>query len=182
MITQPHYNLYTSGDRKSPNPSTDKRKGEKMAGWPQMTFDFEKGYSHCFGCGRDNPIGLKLEFKWDGKTAKAEFTPTQFHQGWSGIVHGGIIACLLDEAMGYATRFAGMNCVTAGIQVRLRRTALIGEPLIITSSITENKRRLVKTQASISLKDGVIVAEATATQFVIKSKSRKVSPKGENNA
>ena len=152
-----------------------------MAGWPQIPIDIGKGYSHCFGCGKDNPIGLKLDFRQDGKIVRAEFTPTELHQGWSGIVHGGIIACLLDEAMGYATRFAGMNCVTAGIQVRLRRTALIGEPLIITSSITENKRRLVKTEASISLKDGTIVAEATATQFVIKSKPRKVSPKGENN-
>jgi len=141
-----------------------------MANWPQIQIDTEKGYSLCFGCGKDNPIGLKLDFKWDGKTARAEFTPTKFHQGWSGIVHGGIIACLLDEAMSYASLFEGMNCVTASMQARLRRPALIGEPLIITASITENKRRLVETEASISLKDGTPVAEATSTQFVINSK------------
>ena len=153
-----------------------------MVGWPQIPIDTEKGYSLCFGCGKDNPIGLKLDFKWDGKTARAEFTPTEFHQGWSGIVHGGIITCLLDEAMGYATRFAGMNCITASMQVRLRRPALIGEPLTITSSTTENKRRLVKTEASISLEDGTPIAEATATHFVLNSKSRNIDPKGEKNA
>ena len=54
----------------------------------------------CFGCGQNNPIGLKLKFKWDGKTAKAEFTPNKFHQGWSDIIHGGITTTILDEAMG----------------------------------------------------------------------------------
>ena len=153
-----------------------------MVVWPHIPIDTERGYSLCFGCGKENPIGLKLDFKQDGKTARAEFTPTEFHQGWSGIVHGGIVICLLDEAMGYATLFAGMNCVTASMQVRLRRLALIDEPLIITSSITEKKRRLVETEASISLKDGTPIAEATATHFVLNSKPRKIDPKGEENA
>ncbi len=153
-----------------------------MAGWPQIPINTERGYSLCFGCGKDNPIGLKLDFKWDGKTARTEFTPTEFYQGWSDIVHGGIIICLLDEAMGYATRFAGMNCITASMQLRLRRPALIGEPLIITSSVTDNKRRLVETEANISLKDGTPIAEATSTQFVINPKPRKLKTKGEENA
>ena len=153
-----------------------------MVVWPQIPIDTEKGYNFCFGCGKDNPIGLKLDFKWDGKTARAEFTPSEFHQGWSGIVHGGIIICLLDEAMGYAALFAGMNCVTASMQLRLRRPALIGEPLIITSSVTDNKRRLVETEANISLKDGTPIAEATSTQFVINPKPRKLKTKGEKNA
>ena len=152
-----------------------------MAGWPQVPIDTERAYNFCFGCGKDNPIGLKLEFKQDGKIARAEFTPTELHQGWSGIVHGGIIICLLDEAMGYATLFADMHCVTANMQVRLRRPVFIGEPLVITSSVTKNKRKLVETKASISLKDGTPIAEATATQFVIKTKSSKSSPEGEKN-
>ncbi len=141
-----------------------------MVAWPKIPVDIERGYGFCFGCGKDNPIGLKLDFKPDGKTARAEFTPTKLHQGWSGFVHGGIIVCLLDEAMAYAAVFAGKHCVTASMQVRLRRMALIDEPLVITSSVTRNKRRLVETKGSVSLRDGTLVAEATATQFVINSK------------
>ena len=42
-----------------------------MTNWPQLSIDVERDYNCCFGCGRDNPIGLKLSFQWDGKTAKA---------------------------------------------------------------------------------------------------------------
>jgi acyl-coenzyme A thioesterase PaaI-like protein len=145
----------------------------KMVTWPQISIDTDSGYSMCFGCGQDNPIGLKLSFQWDGKTARAEFTPTKFYQSWSGVVHGGIITCLLDEAMGYAALFGGMKCVNASMQTRLRRLALIDEPLIITSSITKKTRKLVKTKAAISLKDGTPIAEGTSTQFVISPREDK---------
>ena len=144
-----------------------------MVEWPQIQIDTNREYDSCFVCGKKNPIGLKLEFKQDGKTARAEFTPTELYQGWSGIVHGGIIACLLDEGMAYATLFEGMMCVTASMQVRLRRPAPIGETLVITGSVTSNKRRLVEARASISLKDGTPIAEATAIQFVLESGVRR---------
>jgi uncharacterized protein (TIGR00369 family) len=131
----------------------------------------------CFGCGPDNPIGLKLNFKRDNEIVRAEFTPEESHQGWYGIVHGGIISCLLDEAMGYATYFENIVCITAKMQVRIRRPALIDEPLIITSSITKRTRRLVEARAAIALKDGTPVAESTATMFVIHSKQEDVSGK-----
>ncbi len=142
-----------------------------MANWPKVSIDTVKEYTLCFGCGRENPIGLKLSFQWDGKTARAEFTPTKFYQSWSGLVHGGIIICILDEAMGYAAIFEGMNCVTAQMQVKLRRPASIDEPLIITSSTIKKTRKLVETKAAISLKDGMVIAEGTATQFIINTKT-----------
>lgn len=148
-----------------------------MKTWPQISIDTEKSLAMCFGCGPDNPIGLKLNFKWDNKTARAEFIPNKSHQGWSGIVHGGIISCLLDEAMGYATYFEDIVCLTAKMQIRIRRPALIGEPLIITSSITRRTKRLVETRAAIALKDGTPVAESTATMFVIHSKQEDVNGK-----
>ena len=148
-----------------------------MVTWQQVV---SEDYSMCFGCGQDNPIGLKLNFKRDDKTARAEFTPTKFYQGWSGVVHGGIIATILDEAMGYAVRFEGVSCVTARMQVKLRRPALIGEPLIITSSITNKTAKLIETKANISLKDGTPVAEGRATQFVVSSREEnpKLVPNG----
>ena len=120
----------------------------------------------CFGCGQNNPIGLKLKFEWDGKAAKAEFTPTELHQGWKDIIHGGILTTVLDEAIGYATFFENIPCVTATMQVRLRRPAVIGQPLIVTASVTKNARRFVETEAKLTLIDGTVVAEAKTTQYV----------------
>jgi len=140
-----------------------------MENWPQITIDTrnDREYKMCFGCGKDNPIGLKLKFKWDGKEARAEFTPGECHQGWPGYVHGGILLCLLDEATGYAAMYGGTNNVTARIQARLRRLALIGEPLVITCSIANKNKRLIETEARVSLKDGTIIAEGTSTQFIV---------------
>ena len=141
-----------------------------MANWPQISIEMVKATNMCFACGKDNPIGLKLRFDWDGKTARADFTPSELHQGWSGIVHGGIITCLLDEAMSYASLFEKLNTVTARLQIRIKRPIQIGEPLSVTGNITKKTRRLVETKATLSLKDGTPVAEATATQFVLDAK------------
>ena len=149
-----------------------------MMNLPQISVDMGKSLAMCFGCGPDNPIGLKLDFKRDHNTASAEFTPEESHQGWHGIVHGGIIGCLLDEAMGYATFFEGITCLTAKMQLRIRRPALVGEPLIITSSITRRTRRLVETEAAVALKDGTPVAESTATMFVIQPSQEDLNSKG----
>ena len=120
----------------------------------------------CFGCGKNNPCGLKLKFEWDGKMAKSEFTPTDLHQGWKGIIHGGILTTLLDEAMGYVTYFENIPAVTGIIEIRMRQAVLIGQHLIITAWVTKNARRLVQTKAKLTLSDGTIVAEAKATQLI----------------
>ena len=120
----------------------------------------------CFGCGKNNPCGLKLKFDWDGKVIKSEFTPAELHQGWKGIIHGGILTSLLDEAMGYAACFEDVGGVTATMEVRLRRPVSVGQPLLITAWVTRKARRFVKTGARLTLKDGTVVAEAKATQYV----------------
>ena len=147
-----------------------------MANWPQLSIDIEKEFDMCFACGQKNPIGLKLNFTWDGKEVKAEFTPGKLHQGWSGVVHGGIIGCILDEAMSYAALFAGVNSLTARMQTRFRRPLQIGEPLTISASITKKTRKLVEAKAEMWLKDGTPVADSTATMFILSP--RKEGAKG----
>jgi len=144
-----------------------------MINRPQA-IDIEKGYSMCFGCGEDNPIGLKLSFQRDGKAVKAEFTPGKLHQGWANVVHGGILHSILDEAVSYAAIFEGLSCITAKMETRLRRPAAIGEPLIITAATTRNTSRLVEAEAKIAAKDGTLIAESRATLFVI-SKKKDIS-------
>ena len=136
--------------------------------WPNLSLERTADYRSCFGCGQDNPIGLKLAFKWDGKTARADFIPGEVYQGWPGLLHGGIMACILDEAMGYAALFDGGRCVTAKIEVRLARPVNIGQHLLITSSVQRKSRKLVKTLAFVNLEDGTLVAEGTGTHFIVR--------------
>ena len=44
----------------------------------------EKEYTWCFACGKDNPIGLKMEFTMDAEECVAYFTPRQEHQSYDG--------------------------------------------------------------------------------------------------
>jgi acyl-coenzyme A thioesterase PaaI-like protein len=136
-----------------------------MTNWPRP-INTTKESDYCFACGPKNPIGLKLKFDWDGKEVKAKFTPGEYHQGWSGLVHGGIISCLLDEAMSYAALYSRVNSLTARMQTRFRMPLPIDEPLTVTGSVTRKTRRLVETKAELKLADGTLVAESTATMFI----------------
>jgi len=122
----------------------------------------------CFGCGEKNPCGLKLKFDWDGKEAKSQFTPTELHQGWQGIIHGGILTALLDEAMAYAACFAEVGGVTALMETKFRRPVAIGQLLIITAWVSKKTHRFAETGATLTLTDGTVVAEAKATQYLSK--------------
>jgi len=125
-----------------------------------------KSLNQCFACGQDNPIGLKLKFSWDGKTATAEFTPTEFHQGWQGVLHGGIISTILDEAMSYVAYFQGIDTITAKSEVRFKQPVPTQKPLLISATTAKRTRKLLETRATLSLKDGTEVAEGNAILYV----------------
>ena len=124
--------------------------------------------SLCFACGKDNPIGLKLQFAEDEGIIKGEFTPGEFHQGWPGVTHGGILCTLLDEAGGYAVIYAGLNCVTAKSEIRFANMAPTDEPIQISAQITKKTSRLVETEATLSLKGGTIIARSSSLWYVVK--------------
>lgn len=134
---------------------------------PKISVNTEKDPAMCFGCGQKNPIGLRLKFSWDGETARADFTPGEEYQGWPGVVHGGIISCLLDEALNYPSYFLKCYCLTAEMRVRLRQTAPVGARLHLSAWITRRTRKLLTTEARITLDDGTLVAEASGKMFVM---------------
>lgn len=57
----------------------------------------------CFACGEENPRGLHMHFRMESDKAIAEFTIPEYLQGFPGQAHGGVVATMLDEAMGWAT-------------------------------------------------------------------------------
>ncbi len=80
-----------------------------------------KSYPNCFGCGSENPIGLKLSYRLEGDLVVASFVPQEDHQGWPEITHGGIIAALLYEVMENYSYQHGIVAMMRGMETTFRR-------------------------------------------------------------
>ena len=80
-------------------------------------------YGYCWICGEKNPGGLQLKFDLnkDEETIQTSFISPETYQGYDGIVHGGILSALLDEAMAKLAFELGYNAVTAMLNVRFKR-------------------------------------------------------------
>ncbi len=120
---------------------------------------------NCFVCGKNNPNGLRLSFEIDKEkqTLKTTFVASPTYQGWDGIVHGGIVSTLLDEAMANLIYELGYQAVTASIEIRFRKPAPILEPLLVYGEVTEVSKRLIRARAHIAQEDGEILATGTST-------------------
>lgn len=120
---------------------------------------------NCFVCGEKNPNGLRLCFEIDPerKTLKTTFISPPIFQGWDGLVHGGIIATLLDEAMAKLSYELGYDTVTASLEIKFKKPAPILEPLEVYGEIIEVRKRWVRARATLKAKDGTILAEGRST-------------------
>jgi uncharacterized protein (TIGR00369 family) len=122
-------------------------------------------YGNCFVCGEGNPGGLRLIFEIDKEkqTLKTTFVASSVYQGYDGIVHGGIVSTLLDEAMAKLAYELGYNAITASLEIRFKKPAPILERLNVYGEITEVKARIVKARSRVTKEDGTILAVATST-------------------
>ena len=122
---------------------------------------------HCFVCGLENDYGLHLEFYQNeiGEVVVDYQVPKQF-QGYPGIVHGGIVAALVDEVLGRVhmgpdpenPRFM----FTARMNVNYRKNVPTGVPIKIVGRATQSKRRTAASAAEIYGPEGDLLAEAEA--------------------
>ena len=103
---------------------------------------------------------MEFEIDKDAKTIRGRFTPRPEHQGFEGIVHGGILSALLDEAMAKLAFGLGLPAVTAEITVKFKAVAPPGEELIVTGRLIKQAHRLIEAEAKIE-KGPVVIAEAT---------------------
>ncbi|HDH50341.1 MAG TPA: PaaI family thioesterase [Nitrospirae bacterium] len=115
---------------------------------------------YCFVCGQKNPIGLKLDFDFNGKTIKTEFVSRKEHQGYLNIVHGGIIMTLLDEAMVKLAIAMDIPAVTARMDIRLRKALDVGKKITVEAEITDETRRTLDAYAKAVTADNEIIADA----------------------
>lgn len=120
---------------------------------------------HCFVCGVENPRGLQLSFYQDRPgEVSAETTVREDYQGYPGIVHGGIVAAMLDEIASRAAMAEGEKrfMVTATIKVRYHRPVPIGQPLRLVGRLCTRRGRIATARGEVRLPDGRLAAEAEA--------------------
>jgi acyl-coenzyme A thioesterase PaaI-like protein len=118
----------------------------------------------CLVCGRDNPHGLHLNLEVDPDTGivQVQFTPTPNHIGFQGIVHGGIIGTVIDEAMVWAATWNGKRfCLCGEMTVRFRNPAKISRPIFCTASVDFSQPRLISTNAMMRDEHNTIIAAAS---------------------
>jgi acyl-coenzyme A thioesterase PaaI-like protein len=118
----------------------------------------------CVACGQDNPHGLRLRFTSgsDGSIS-AGWRPVADWEGFEGVVHGGIVSTVLDEAMSKAVAAQHLQAMTCELKVRFRHFVATGEELRIRGWVVEKARRLVKTEATLTAADGSERAHAWAS-------------------
>jgi acyl-coenzyme A thioesterase PaaI-like protein len=119
----------------------------------------------CLVCGLQNDAGLQAAFfELDSRQLLAIFTPRDHHQGYPGLLHGGVAASTLDETIGRAIRLDHGDSlwgVTIELTMRFRQPVPLHEPIRALGRITHETRRHFEGTGEILLSDGTIAVEAT---------------------
>lgn len=127
-----------------------------------------RSQSACFVCGQDNPHGLRIRFqRQDSGEITATWTPNRVWEGFRGIVHGGVVSTVLDEAMSKAVAATGSEALTAKLRVRFRRHVASGDVFLIRGWIVKRNRRLIEAEAVLTAPDGTEHAHAWASFLTV---------------
>jgi uncharacterized protein (TIGR00369 family) len=126
----------------------------------------------CFGCGGDNAGGMKLTFEQDNVNRKivGRFVLGERYQGGGGFAHGGIIATLLDEAMGKVCRFREVRAVTAELTVEYLKPVNVKSEIVVEGRETEQKGRNLFMTGEIRNEAGEVLARGKGRFVVIGQK------------
>jgi uncharacterized protein (TIGR00369 family) len=127
-----------------------------------------KETNKCFGCGGANDGGMKLTFEQDNANRKivGRFVLGPRYQGGGGMAHGGIIATLLDEAMGKVCRFRDARAVTAELTVEYLKPIDVEKEIVVEAFEQEQKGRNLFHVGEIRNGSGEVLARGRG-RFVI---------------
>jgi len=114
----------------------------------------------CFGCGGANTRGMKLTFEQDdaGQRIHGRFRLGAEYCGGPGFIHGGIIAVLLDEAMGKVSRFRQVRAVTAELVIEYLKFVGVDEDLVVEAREVERNGRVLQRTGEIRNTSGELLA------------------------
>lgn len=107
-------------------------------------------------------MGFKMKFRYEGEKIFSETRIPKEYQGFTNVVHGGILGTLLDELMVNLYWLKGEKAVTVEYQVRLKAPCPTGELVFLSAWPVDLKRNLHIAAAEARLENGTVVAEASA--------------------
>jgi uncharacterized protein (TIGR00369 family) len=121
----------------------------------------ESTFTGCFGCGVDNRIGLRLAFEREGDDVVSRGRVARDYAGYSQFVHGGVVATMLDEAMGWAMlHLVGEYGVTRTLRVDYRRPVAVERSIVVRARVLRIEGRSVTLESSVTDERGRVLAAA----------------------
>lgn len=133
-----------------------------------VAMEKQKSSRGCFLCGRQNPIGLKMTWYNDPEahSITASVTVPEQFCSYPGVVHGGIVAALLDETAGRSIMLEDHSdqslMVTAKLEIKYRRPVPTGQPVTVRGRTLEHVGSRARVTAEVLLADGSVAAQAEA--------------------
>jgi len=129
---------------------------------------FDKTQNGCFGCAPANPIGLRLTFEESERYLHAEWQPSPEYQGYVNVLHGGIIATLLDEIGAWCINVkSGTSGVTSSLTVNYLKPAYISKGnFTLDAEIVSSDHRITKLHCRLFDGDGTQCAEAQMDYYL----------------
>jgi acyl-coenzyme A thioesterase PaaI-like protein len=132
--------------------------------------------SNCFGCAPKNPIGLRLEFEPMGAGYTTRMKIGANYESFPGVVHGGIVASVLDEVLAQAVYRSGrISAFTSGLRIRYGRPMEIDTEHVAYAEVTRSDDTSVRAAGRIELPGGDLVAAADGTFFLLTDELLKQS-------
>ncbi|MGD9126298.1 MAG: PaaI family thioesterase [Planctomycetia bacterium] len=125
-------------------------------------------HPECIVCGLENPIGWKLQFQTEGESVFLKLHLSELLQGYTGIIHGGVIATLLDAAMTHCLFANGIEAVTGDLNILYRHSVPVNATVLVRAWIDDPHPPLYKMKAEITL-DTKLLVRAKA-RFVARDK------------
>ena len=118
--------------------------------------------NYCFACGKNNPDGMHLKFTYDEERDcfVSRFRLGKRYTGPPGHCHGGIIATILDEAMGKVNKLRHVVALTSEITVQYRKPVPLNHPLRVESREVKVKGRKHTNMAEIMNQNGEVLARS----------------------
>ncbi len=115
---------------------------------------------YCFACGSENTHGLRLKISESAGGVEAIIVPPVWSQGYKETVHGGIISAILDEMAVWAAFKNGYKCVTAELNIRIKKAMKIDNEYIARGRVVSTKHQLIQAESELINKNMELIASA----------------------